>query len=81
VGVNVAFPFFADKPRIGDGGRGGWYRIFRLVGGFGIRSWLEDVLDGKGEKGEVEEREGEEKEAEDEDEECRSINSTRANEY
>ena len=43
--------------------------FLKFVEEFGLRSMLEDVIDGKGEKDEVEEREGEEKEAEDEDEE------------
>lgn len=59
--------------------------LLKFVEEFGLGSRLEDVIDGKSEKDEVEEREGEEKEAEDEDEEdsddaededSRSINST-----
>ena len=50
--------------------------LLKFVEEFGLGSRLEDVIDGKSEKDEVEEREGEEKEAEDEDEDSRSINST-----
>jgi hypothetical protein len=46
VSVNVAFPFFADKPGDSVERRG---RRDRLVVEFGFRSRLEDVLDGKGE--------------------------------
>ena len=52
--------------------------FFRLVEEFGLRSRLEDVLNGKGEKGEEKEADDEDEEVSDdaEDDDSRSINST-----